>query len=38
MVVTAGYDVIELSTPELNDVVHLEERYGRIGWTTIGIP
>ncbi len=30
MVVTEGYDVLELSTLELSDVVRLEDRYGRI--------
>ena len=30
MVVTEGYDVLEVSTLELSDVVCLEDRYGRI--------
>ncbi len=30
MVVTEGYDVLEVSTLELSDVDRLENRYGRI--------
>ena len=30
MVATESCDVLEVSTPELNDVVRLEDRYGRI--------
>jgi mannose-6-phosphate isomerase len=34
MIAVTDVDVVEVSTPELDDVVRLEDRYGRQGTTT----
>lgn len=34
MIALADTDVVEVSTPELDDVVRLEDRYGRSGTST----
>jgi hypothetical protein len=31
MIAVTDVDVVEVSTPELDDVVRLEDRYGRAG-------